>query len=200
MPEKKSFTVEAKAVKAGDFVQDYGPVEVRDSKVKWTTLYFDKVDSLKLRLLNDAEITVVREVPTAEEQHAKEVRRTLLSLDVKAAQARGTLQAARDKMIKSLEAGERASYWSWMDVPALEALVELWDAADHVHQFRAQSDEPLTRVEAVRAVLGKRTEDALQYYRALSRSTSTVSNLFDDIKLEALSSWRRELEWIIVPL
>jgi hypothetical protein len=197
MPELQQMTGTATDLRKDD-VTTYGKVINVDAKVKWATITFQgQAGPYELRRLKDEQIAFSREVPTDEEKLAEITRRTLLLLDVKEAQARSSLRAARERMIKGLEAGERADYWHWMDVPQYQAVVDLWDAVAHVHRVHAQGDEPLTRVEAFRRVRDNRHDSALSYYSALSRSTSVVSNLFDDLKIEALSTWERELEWLI---
>lgn len=198
MPELRSFPeTKVRDLKDRDLTT-YGRVVGTDVKIKWALVTFEgQAGHYTERLLADQVIGCSREVPTEDEVAAKQLQRTLQALDFKEDSARHALVAARETMIKSLEAGERSSHWNWMDVPLAEAAVELWDAATHVHKVHAQADTPLTRVEAVRLVKDERTRQALSYFRATSRSTSTVSNLFDDLKTEALSNWMRELEWIV---
>lgn len=206
MPELKAFPdVKVRDLKVGDMTT-YGKVLDKDVKVKWAIVTFQgQAGPYTERLLADDALGCSREVATEAEQAAKLLAHMLVSLDHKEAQARRTLEHARESMIKALQAGERANHWSWMDVPLAEATVELWDAVTHVHQVHAMKAVfeggegvwAITRVEAVKLVLEERSKKALSYYRGLSRSTSVISNLFEDIEREALSAWARELEWIV---
>lgn len=197
MPEPKHFTIPARDLKVGDSTRGLGGGSVYGVDVKVKYVYVNLGASTPIKLEMDQLVDVVRMVETEEEKAAKQLQRTLQALDFKETSARRALVAARETMIKSLEAGERSSHWHWLDVPLAEAEVELWDAVTHVHKVHAQADTPLTRVEAIRLVKDERTRQALSFFRATSRSTSTISNLFDDLKTEALSHWMRELEWII---
>lgn len=184
----------------------YGEVINVKPKIKWVTVTFQgQAGPYEQDLLKDSVFEFSRLQETDEERAAKQLERTLLSLDYKENNARLALVAAQDKMVKEMTLRTRASHWTWMDVPMAEARVELWNAVAHVHRVHAERAvfeggegvRAISRVEAVRLVVEERTRQALSYYRATSRSTSVTSNLFDDIKIEALSDWRRELEWII---
>ncbi len=197
MPQLVTSTVKAHQIKKGDVIPA-GTVVGTNAKVKWTLISVAGSDK-PVRVEKDSDMVVIREVPTEEEKREKELQYLIRTLDIKEQQARAQLATAREKMIKQLQAGERASSWDWMDVPQAEALVELWDAVTHVHKVRAEVDEyeTLTRLEAVRQVMEERTNQALSYYKAISRSSGLLSNMFEDIKLEALSTWRRDLEWVL---
>lgn len=72
----------------------------------------------------------------------------------------------------------------------------LWDSVEYV---ATRESEPMAPVEALRAVVAETTDEMLATYnhRALSRSTSVVSNLCDDIKAEATASWLKDAKRIL---
>lgn len=197
MPELKQMTGKVTDLKAGDKTT-YGKVLGVNAKVKWAVVTFEgAAGAYEHRLAMGDDFTFSREVPTAEEQAAKRLQMTLATLDMKERQARQNLDHYRQKMIEDMQAGDRASHWTWMDVPQAQAIVELWDAIAHVHRVNAQGETPMARVEAVRYVLDERAKRALEYYRPLSRSTSAVANMFEDIEIGAISALRRDLEFVV---
>lgn len=199
MPELKQMTVPAEKIALGDIIWEHKG-EVCDKSVKTKYAYFDLSSGgvvWDVRYPIGTEVVIERMSETEQEAAAKQLRRTLMSLDNKERSARSQLENARAKMIKNMQAGERPSSWDWMDIPLAQARVDLWDSVAHLHRVRAQGDNPATRVEAVRRVREVQMKKELSYFSATSRSTGVISNLFEDIKRQALSEWMRELEWVL---
>lgn len=207
MPEQFTTTVTTAQLKKGDVTADGTVVNV-DSKVKYATVYIDKL-MRPVRTTVDAEWTVTRERPTAEEQETAKRAFMLRRLDMAERGVVEDLRAAQEKVIKELQADAQIGHWRLSDLLEAQARHAVWARVTHVARIQADravsfdestgtwtvsetytdqhdGEQPVLDRLAVHAyVVDKVREELLQWTTFTSRSTAVLSNAIEDYEREA---------------
>lgn len=195
MPALVSHTVTTAALQLGD-VTTSGTVADVDRKVKWATVTFESGASE--RVLLEDEWTVSRLEPTAEEKAASRLDARLRWLDRAQQAAAVTVAKARRDAIARLQRGELQDHWRLLDVAEAEEYEALWERFRRAaaYQGTRPEDEQLTLLEVLREVRAGVTERLVSSGpRRLSRSTSAVANLFEDMQADVAVAWLRDTSY-----
>ena len=203
MPHLVEHIVSAAHVKKGDV---YGgrTVYTKKTGTKWTELR-EEDGMLILRTLNEDPISVAREVPTDEERAAVEAeraaeRRARSNEDIEA-WVRTKIGKFEERMhgytLKIINGSMSYSYDSYGSMMEEQAEFEIAQAVKSIFEQGLKSDEDRSEenlefwagrerdwVNAFELWVEQAKEELTSRYsvRALSRSTSVISNLLEDVK------------------
>lgn len=208
MPELKQLRVVvggrmAQGVMRGDLMTLKGDDRVVETTVeKQSYEYYTFTDGTKGRLPLDSEVNVQRNVPTPEEDAADNLARfarkmreyhdhAFKSLDKSMEVLTGSYRAARDKgNYRPFDLDKAASIAKDQEEAGVWASV-----ADNVMKH----EELAPDVRWLRAVLAMRqyAREALtsRYRNSLSRSTSVISNLTEDLRMDAWSQFLQDTDY-----
>lgn len=196
MPITVTREVKLRQVKAGDEIKfDTTPedvweiVESNDPKQKWTIIV---TDLGKHRREVDETVKIKREEATPEEIAETRKQARIWGIERSITQAAETLATAREKMIAELDA-PYTSHWAYESFIAAKESNALWQRVAHVwelaqqpeHAARAieQGEKPFeTIIDAYDYIKREIMRKVLEFFDPTSRSTSTVSNVIEDIQ------------------
>lgn len=212
MPKKIELRVEAvnnysKGIRKGDFLTLPRGVSgmVQLMEAKQTYLHITLVGGTKGRLPLGSEINVTREVPTDDEQNLFEMKHVERKVMENHEHYRKAILSGLNKLRETHKKRTEAGYLDPIDF-ALMADIKMdemhWAIYETVRVFMVElmTDENTPEHgAAVRAVMRVRHQlerDLIgRSSRALSRSTSVISNLEEDMRREAAVKFLDESKW-----
>lgn len=216
MPIKTYPMVTVSQLRVGDKVTTWhtpqprqaGEVARIDKRVKRADVTLTSGDVVKNLELTGTAI-VERMIRTDEEKAAERHEALLWAIDRAEKDAAEDLVEQQQKVAALLTAGERFDHWRLESLLKAQATAAIWAKVAHVHLVHAQrtsedieqliknwgDDEkthgPITRLEAMELVVEKTKEWLIEQSSFLSRSTSVMSNLIDDVERQAAADFLR---------
>jgi hypothetical protein len=200
MPEMKPMSLPPEKMKAGD-MSTYGKVLSVNPKIKWVTVTFQgQAGPYTQDLPKGLPFDFAREVPTAEETAAAELKIRLESLDHADQQAHTLAATAREKTATALASGKLPASSYLEDAYVYTQYAAIWDRVAHVSRVRAGETNEVDRLGAVKLIAAKISEEITDFarWRPLSRSTSATSNWIEDAELQAKGKFLEELKWTLL--
>lgn len=209
MPQTVRKERKVRTLKSGDkvvvinAVGDVLIVETADHKVKWSTVVY--TDGSKVRVEGDEMVIVESEEPTAEERAEERKEARIWGIERSITQAADSLAEAREKMIAEIDS-PYTSHWAYEAFIAAKEADILWRRVAHVwelaqqpeHKDRAieQGEKPFeTIIDAYDYVKRDVMKKVLEYFDPTSRSTSTVSNVIEDVQRGVQLKFARDDRW-----
>lgn len=191
-----TYTVRISAVRKGDNVVNSGLVAGTKNGPAWTVLTFEDTAVKPLRLRNDEMVTVARLEKTEEEKAAEMVEMKILMANNARTSAYAALEKATAKL--SENAANAAVNYSVLEQFLLaQASAKVWHKIDDMVGFPQNLNLSLDEVVDKFVTIAKARMFESHYGSALSRSTSVVSNLLDDVDRDALMKFFqfRDARW-----
>ena len=169
-----------------------------DMKVKW--VYFTFSDGTKAEMRLNDPVTVYRFEKTEEEKKADTLDYVLRNLRERL--SKGLRDRASDLVLTALERKQEKGYdlFTWSSLPDMlraEADQRLFRQIDHARATMVERG--VSEDDALIAAFYRLDEYAARRYMQdpLSRSTSTLSNLLEDLDTYALVDLKRDLQWVL---
>lgn len=161
--------------------------------------------NVRRKLPMDSEVSVTREVPTEQEARSEALARVAKSAHESYDQARENLKRQFRKL--TLDTQKRASDADWYYAFSLDAAGQVAKAQEEFNVWKRVQANAVGMMEQrvhpdlawVKAVVSERANAVHHltrpYRDALSRSTSTMSNISEDMELVALANFIDETKW-----
>lgn len=178
-----TYTIAAQAVRKGDRLLGFGIVADKAEKIAWVT--FTNEEGATKRYRVEEEVTVERTEKT-EEEKAAEVLVWQLRLAEKARTDAYSTHAEQAERIAKSASAATVSYSDLGNYLEAQATLKVWAAIDHMAGLEQHANLNLLQVVELFVTYSKERAAQRGGTNPLSRSTSQLSNLLDDLDAYAV--------------